>query len=107
VILAKEKPRKNTRCRFVLLSPDQSKKLGLIVAVALISGLGLTHFFHVRIVALRAKVHQLQTSNTVITDTNNRMEADGAHASSKTQVVALAQRKLKLFEPDRGQVRRM
>jgi len=75
--------------------------------VALGIGLGLTQFFHGRIVELQSRVDQLHTSNTVIVEKNNRLVAAGAQVSSKTQVVALAKRKLKLFEPDQGQVRRM
>jgi hypothetical protein len=106
VTLAKEKHRKKTR-RFVLLSPDQRKQPGLMVVMALVMGLGLTQFFHVRIVELRARIDQLQTSNAVIANENNRIEAASVQLTSKTQIVALAKRKLKLFEPDHGQVRRM
>jgi len=107
VILAtKGKPRKNTRS-FELLSPNHCKQLGLMAVVALGIGLGLTQFFHGRIVELQSRVDQLHTSNTVIVEKNNRLVAAGAQVSSKTQVVALAKRKLKLFEPDQGQVRRM
>ena len=106
VTLAKEKPRKNTR-RFVLLSPDQCKQLGFMVVVALVIGMGMTQFFYFKIVDLRAKVDQLQTSNTAIANENNRIEAANAQVASKTQIVAIAQRKLKLFKPDHGQVRRL
>jgi len=106
VMLAKEKPQKNTHC-LVLLPPNQRKQLGLIMAMALVIGFGLTQFFHVRIVELRARIDQLQTSNAAIANENNRIEAAGVQLTSKTQIVALAKRKLKLFEPDHGQVRRM
>ena len=74
---------------------------------ALVIGQGLTHFSHVKVIELQAKIDQLQTSNTIIADKNNRLVAAGAQQASKAQVVALAKRKLKLFEPDQGQVRRM
>ena len=106
VMLAKEKPQKNT-LRFVLLPPNQRKQLGLIVAMALVIGFGLTQFFHARIVELRATVHQLQTRNTAIADQNKRFEAGDAQVASKTVIVAIAQRKLKLYIPDHGQVRRL
>lgn len=106
VILAKRSPRKNT-LHFVRLAPNQSRQLGMMAMAALVIGLGLTHFTHIRIVELRAKVDQLQTRNTVIADKNNRLVAAGAQEASKTQVVAMAKRKLKLFEPDQGQVRRI
>jgi len=106
VLLTREKPEKNT-LHFVLLPPNRYKRLGLMVVAALAIGWGLTHFFHLRIVELRAKVDQLQTNNTAMADENNRLVATGAQVASKTQVVTLAKRKLKLFEPDQGQVRRM
>ncbi len=106
VILAKRSPRKNT-LHFVRLAPNQCKRLGLMVMAALVIGQGLTHFSHVKVIELQAKIDQLQTSNTIIADKNNRLVAAGAQQASKAQVVALAKRKLKLFEPDQGQVRRM
>lgn len=106
VIPAKGSPRKNT-LHFVRLAPNHCKQLGLIVMAALVIGLGLTQFFHVRIVDLQAKVDQLQISYTVIADKNNRLVATDAQVASKTQVVALAKRKLKLLEPAQGQVCRL
>jgi mRNA-degrading endonuclease toxin of MazEF toxin-antitoxin module len=106
VVFAKGKAQKNTR-HFVLLSPRQYKQLGLIVVAAVVVGLGLTRFFHGRTVELRAKVDQLQISNTVIADENKSLVAAGAQLASKTQVAALAKRKLNLFEPDQRQVRRL
>ena len=106
VILAKERPRKNTR-HFEVLSPIQSKLLGLMVIAVLVIGLGLTQSLHVRIVELQTEVDQLQTSNTVIANENNRLVADGGQVASKAQVVALAQKRLKLFAPAQGQVHRM
>jgi len=105
-IQAKERPRKNT-LHFVRLSLNQCKQLGMILMSALVIGLGLTQFFHVKIVELQAKVDQLQTRNTVIADENNRLVVTGAQVASKAQIVALAKRKLKLFEPAQGQVHRM
>lgn len=106
VILAKGSPRKKP-LHFVRLAPNQCKQLGLLLMAALVIGLGLTQFFHGRIVELQAKVDQLQTSYTVSADKNNRLVAAGAQVASKAQVVALAKRKLKLFEPDQGQVCRL
>lgn len=90
-----------------MLLTHQCKQLAMMVVVALVIGLGLTQSFHVRIVELRFKIDQLQASNIAIADENNRIEAVGAQVASKAQVVALAKRKLKLFEPDHGQVRRL
>ena len=106
VLLAKRSTPKNT-LHFVRLAPNQSRQLGLMVIAALVIGLGLTHFIHIRIAELGAKVDQLQISNTVIADKNNRLVAAGAQEASQAQVVAMAKRKLKLFEPDQAQVRRI
>jgi len=106
VILARENSKKNTR-HLMLLSQKQCKQLGLIIMAALVIGLGLTRFFHDRIVELRTKVAQLQTSNTTIADEYRSLCTTSAHLASKTQVAALAQKKLHLFEPDHWQVRRM
>jgi uncharacterized protein HemX len=100
VILATGSPRKNT-LHLVRLAPNQRKQLGLMVLAALVIGLGLTQFFHVRIGALQAKVDQLQTSYTVLADKN--LVAADDQVASKTQIVELAKRKLKLFEPDQRQ----
>jgi uncharacterized protein HemX len=104
--LAKEKPRK-TSPRFALLSAAQCKLIGMVVVVALVVGFGLTQVLHGRMVELRAKADQLQASNTAIANENIRLLAARAQVASKTQVTALAKTKLKLFEPDQGQVRRM
>ena len=106
VILATGSPRKHT-LPSTCLSPNQCKQLGVMVMAALAMGLGLTQFFHGKIVESQAKVGQLQASNTVIAHENNHLVATGAQVASRAQVVALARKKLKLFEPDQGQVRRM
>ena len=87
--------------------PSRLAVLALMVMAALVIGLGLTHFFHIRIAELQAEVDLLQISNTVIADKNNGLVAAGAQEASKAQVVAMAKRKLKLFEPDQEQVRRI
>jgi uncharacterized protein HemX len=106
VILEKGNPRKKA-LHFVRLAPNQRKKLGLMVMAALVIGLGLTQFLHVKIVELQAKIDQLQTSYTAIADKNNHLASADAQVDSKAQVVELAKRKLKLFKPDQGQVHRM
>jgi uncharacterized protein HemX len=104
--LAKEKPRKAS-LRLVLLSAAQCKLIGMVVVVALVVGFGVMQVLHDRMVELRTKADQLQASNTAIANENIRLLAARAQVASKTQVTALAKTKLKLFEPDQGQVRRM
>jgi cell division protein FtsL len=90
-----------------LLSANQCKLLGLLAVAACIGGLALTHLFQVRVADLRTKADQLQTTYNVFAEENKRLLATEAQLASKTQVVALATRKLKLYEPGQGQVRRM
>ena len=105
-LLAKEKSQKNTQgCAF--LPRPQWKQLSLMVVVALVIGLGLTQFFHVRMLELQAKVGQIQVRISVIAAENQRLVNADVQVTSTTQVVALAERKLKLFEPNKEQVRRM
>jgi len=90
-----------------LTSPGQWKLLGATTAAVLIISLGLMQFFHARIVALQVRIDRLQTCNAAIAAENKRIEAVGDQVGSRSQVVALAKRKLNLFEPDHGQVHRM
>lgn len=106
VALTPKKSQKKVQ-NFALLSPAQCKKLGVMIVTALGIGLGMTQFFHVRMLALQAQVDQLHARNTAIAEGNNRLLTAGVQVASKTQIVALAKRKLKLFEPDKEQVRRM
>ena len=106
VMLAMDEPRHKKRGS-ALLSANQCKLLGLLAVAACIGGLALTHVIQVRVADLRAKADQLQTSFNAIAEENKRLVATEAQVASKTQVVALAKRKLKLCEPDHGQVRRM
>lgn len=104
--LTKVMPRNASR-RITLLSAAHCKCLGAIGVAVLIIGLGVTQFVHGRMVALQAKADEIQASNTSIANENIRLLAARAQVASKTQVAALAKTKLKLFEPDQGQVRRM
>jgi hypothetical protein len=106
IMRANVKPEINAR-RASLPSPNQCKLLALMAAAALMISLGLMQYLQVRIVELRARIDQLQASNIAISRENTRIEAIGAQVASRTQVVALAKKKLKLFEPDHGQVHRM
>lgn len=101
-----DKPRHKKRGS-VLLSANQCKLLGLLALAACIGGLVLTHVIYSRVTDLRVKADQLQTSYTAIAEENKRLLAMETQLASKTQVVTLAKRKLKLYEPAQGQVRRM
>lgn len=106
VMLAMDEPRRKQRGS-ALLSGSQYKLLGLLAVAACIGGLALTHVIQTRVADLRVKADQLHASFNAISEENKRLMATEAQVASKTQVVALAKRKLKLIEPDQGQVRRM
>lgn len=89
------------------LSVDQSKILAIVVAVLLVVGLTGTSFFHSQMEDMRAGAAQLRTRNTLVNNENVRLLAVRAQLASKAHVVVLAGTKLQLFEPDKGQVRRM
>lgn len=105
-VFAKEAPRKRLRSA-QFLSVEQGKMLAVVGAAALVIGLVMTQFFHGHIERMQVKAEQLRSSNAAIAYENVRLLASRAQVASKTQVTALAKTKLKLFEPDQGQVRRM
>lgn len=105
-VFAKAKSRRPNRLA-LHLPVEQVKMLGVMVAAALVLGLGLTQFFHGRMADMQAGAEQLRARNTAIATENIRLLAARAQVASKTQVAALAKNKLQLFEPDQGQVRRM
>ena len=101
-----DKPRYKKRGS-VLLSANQWVQLGFMVVAAFAIGLVLTHVIHSRVTDLRVKADQLHASYTAFAEENKRLLATEAQLASKTQVVTFAKRKLKLYEPDQSQVRRM
>jgi uncharacterized protein HemX len=106
-VFSKAKPRKQAP-RFALHLPvDQGKILAIVVVAALVIGLGATQFLHGHMTDMQARVEQVRAKNTAIANENVRLLAARAQVASKTQVTALAKTKLKLFEPDQAQVRRM
>ena len=78
-----------------------------MVAIALITGLAITQFFHGQVQNTRTSVMQLQGKNAVIGNENMRLLATRAQLASKTKIVSHAGVKLHLFEPGKGQVHRM
>jgi cell division protein FtsL len=102
------KKNNQTRSRFTLsFSSGQGKVMAALLAVTVVTGLGLTQFFHGQISDMRARAEQLRAKNASTANENVRLLAGRAQLASKTQVAALAATKLNLFEPDKGQVRRM
>jgi len=94
--------------RFNLWLPGEARKyIAVIVAVALVVGLAITQFFYGQMMDMRAQAEQLRGLNASIYNENVRLLAFRAQLASKTHVVAIAGSKLNLFEPDKGQVRRM
>ena len=105
-LFSKEKPRR--RFRYSLhLSFEQGKIIGIVLAIALVTSLALTQFFHGQLSSMQAQAEKLQARNNMIANENIRLLASRAQVASKTHIAALARTKLKLFEPDQGQVRRM
>jgi hypothetical protein len=102
------KAKKQAQTRFPLnLSNGQGKIMAALLAVTVVTGLGLTQFFHGQISDMRVRAEQLRAKNMSTATENVRLLAGRAQLASKTQVAALAATKLNLFEPDKGQVRRM
>jgi uncharacterized protein HemX len=91
----------------ISISSEAQKVMAIMVAIALITGLAITQFFHGHIVKTKNSVMQLQSKNAVVGNENMRLLATRAQLASKTKIVSLARVKLHLFEPEKGQVHRM
>ena len=89
------------------LSSGQKKILAIAVGVGLVAGLAATQLVAGHIDSALARVQQLQAANATISNENVRLLAARAQLASKTHIMALAERKLRLFEPVKGQVHRM
>lgn len=103
---SKEKRRPQSQCG-PKLSNAQVRFIAVLSAAAMVMGLLLTQCIHGQIVDMQVKAEQLRAKNTSVANENVRLLAARAQLTSKTQVAALAGTKLNLFEPDKGQVRRM
>lgn len=107
-VLLKGKGKHRRRLGFSLhLLTEQGKIIGIMVTIALVIGLVFTQFFHGQTSSMQATIEQLRAKNMAMTNKNIALLVVRAQATSKTQIVALAKMKLKLFEPGQGQVRRM
>ena len=91
----------------LIVSLEERKVLAVMVAIAFVTGLTITQFFHGQLVDTRTRVVQLQGKNSAIANENVRLLAARAQLASKIQVVSHAGTKLNLFEPEKGQVHRM
>ena len=91
----------------LVLSREERNILAIIVAVALVTGLAITQFFHGQVVDTKARALQLQSKNSAISNENVRLLATRAQLASKLHIVSYARAKLNLFEPEKGQVHRM
>lgn len=89
------------------LRSNQMKILLGGVALAVVMGSIMTHGLYGRILASQERVQQLRAEHNVIATKNMQLLAARAQLSSRTHVLALAEKKLKLFEPEKGQVHRM
>ncbi len=102
----KSEPRAWGSIRLVL-SAGQKRMLAIAVGVALVAGLAATQMVAGRIDAAQTRAQQVQAANATISNENVRLLATRAQLASKTHITALAERKLRLFEPVKGQVHRM
>lgn len=89
------------------LSSAQRKWLCLMVGSALVIGVTGTQFFHGRMVEMRTNAEKVRTVNGHISTENIRLLSMRAQLTSKDHIVALAGKKLNLFEPGQGQLHRM
>lgn len=102
----REERRSNTRFSFSM-SGKARKYSAILVAVALVAGLTITQFFHGQMTDMRVRAEQVRAKNTAVGNENVRLLAVRAQLASKTHIAALVGTKLNLFEPGKGQVRRM
>ena len=102
----KSEPRAWSSIRLAL-SAGQKKILAIAVGLALVAGLAATQMVAGRIEAAQAKAQRLQATNATVSNENVRLLAARAQLASKTHITALVERKLRLFEPVKGQVHRM
>lgn len=89
------------------LSSAQRKWLSLMVGSALVIGVAGTQFFHGRMVDMRGGAEKVRTANARISTENIRLLSVRAQLTSKDHILALAGKKLNLFEPGQGQWHRM
>lgn len=89
------------------ISSVQRKWIALMVGSALVMGVGVTQFFHGRMVEMRSRAEKVRTVNAHISTENIRLLSVRAQLSSKDHILALAGKKLHLFEPGQGQWHRM
>lgn len=89
------------------LSAGQKKMLGFAALIVLVIGLAAPQLIAGRIDAAQARVQHLQAANATISTEHVRLLATRAQLTSKDHITALAERKLRLFEPVKGQVHRM
>lgn len=89
------------------LSGGQKRLLAIVAGMGLVAILAAGQFIAGRIVAAEAIIEHLQSVNGTLANENVRLLAARAQLSSKAHVAALVERKLRLFEPLKGQVHRM
>lgn len=100
--------RRTAPSRFsIIFSGEQWKPVAILIAISLVAGLTIAHFFHGKLVDMRAKAEQLRIVNTAIGNENVRLLATRAQLSSKTYIVSRVGARLNLFEPEKGQLHRM
>lgn len=91
----------------VTLSSGQKKILAAFASMVVLTMLVVAGLIAGRIDTIEARVQQLQVANIALANEHVRLLASRAQLSSKDHITALAERKLHLFEPVKGQVHRM
>jgi hypothetical protein len=91
----------------IALSREQRWLLTATAGVALAVGLAITQLLYGQVKEATERSQLLQARNSTVANENIRLLATRAQLASKAHILAVAERKLNLFEPDKGQVRRM
>ena len=92
---------------WLVLSQGSVKMLLGFVALAVVTGSIMTYGLYGRIQKTEHRVQQLQAENSVITTRHMQLRAARAQLSSKSHILALVEKRLRLYEPGKGQVHRM
>lgn len=91
----------------LLMSARQWTRLAVLTVAAVVLCLGLSQFLQGKTALLAAKIEQLHLEHAELARTNMRLLATNLELSSKSSLAALTRNKVRLFDPVRGQVRRI
>ncbi|MBM9613300.1 hypothetical protein JWJ90_03260 [Desulfobulbus rhabdoformis] len=89
------------------LSQTVRRFLAISCLVALVAGLLVTQYFYGQMMEMRAQAEQMRELHAQMTSTHMGLVERQELLSSREHIVAVASVRLDLFEPSKGQVRRM